>query len=109
MLEKELKTLEGELLSIGQRSPSNPNDWEAKPNKVDADTADDMEVAESIDEYEDNAGILKQLEVQYNNVKDALTKIDAGTYGICENNGHEIEEARLLANPSAKSCLKHMK
>lgn len=109
LLEKELKTLESELLSIGQRSPSNPNDWEAKPNKIDADSADDMEVAESIDEYEDNAGILKQLEVQYNNVKDALAKIDAGTYGICENNGHEIEEARLLASPSAKNCIKHMK
>lgn len=109
ILEKELKTLEGELLSIGQRSVSNPNDWEAKPNKIDTDNADDMEIAESLDEFEDNAGILKQLEVQYNNVKHALEKIEKGTYGICENNGHEIETARLEANPSAKTCLKHMK
>ena len=109
ILEKELKTLEGELESIGQRNPSNPNDWEAKPNKTDTLASDDMEVAESIDEFEDNAGILKQLEVQYNEVKNALKKIDTGTYGICENNGHEIELARLNANPSAKTCLKHMK
>jgi RNA polymerase-binding transcription factor DksA len=109
LLEKELKTLEGELLSIGQRSPSNPNDWEAKPNKLNADNADDMEVAESIDEFEDNAGILRQLEIQYNDVKHALAKIDLGTYGICENNGHEIELARLEASPSAKNCIKHMK
>ena len=67
-----------------------------------------MEVAESIDEFEDNAGIVKQLEVQYNDVKHALKKISDGTYGICENNGHEIETARLEANPSAKNCILHM-
>jgi RNA polymerase-binding transcription factor DksA len=41
-------------------------------------------------------------------VKDALAKIDAGTYGICETSGEPIEEARLRANPAARTCMHHI-
>lgn len=35
----------------------------------------------------------------------ALTKIDAGTYGICEQCGKPIPEARLQALPHASLCV----
>ena len=38
-------------------------------------------------------------------VEDALEKFDAGTYGICEQCGEPIPEARLEAKPAARLCI----
>ena len=38
-------------------------------------------------------------------VEHALEKFDAGTYGVCENCGSEIPEARLEAKPAARLCI----
>src|SRR5450432_2487901 len=35
----------------------------------------------------------------------ALTKLDNGTYGICEECGRPIGEARLEAMPAARLCI----
>jgi len=37
--------------------------------------------------------------------KEALTKLDAGTFGECEDCGNEIGWKRLIANPIAKRCI----
>ncbi len=107
-LEAELKTVEAELHTVGRKNPSNPLDWEAKEGEMNTDTAEEAEVAEGIEEYENNSAILKQLEIRYNEIKDALAKIDMGTYGICEVSGLPIEEDRLEANPAARTCKAHM-
>ena len=107
-LEAELKTVEAELETVGRKNPSNPLDWEAKEGEMNTDTAEEAEVAEGIEEYENNSVILKQLEIRFNEIKDALAKIDMGTYGICEVSGLPIEEDRLEANPAARTCKAHM-
>ena len=108
MLLKELSVLESELATIGRKNPDNPTDWETI-RKVDGiDTAEEGEVAEGIEEYENNNAVLAQLEIRLNDVKNALAKIEKGTYGVCEVCGGEIENDRLEANPSAKTCKKHM-
>ncbi len=38
-------------------------------------------------------------------VRDALKRIDAGTYGKCTVCGREIEAARLDAGPATKYCI----
>ena len=38
-------------------------------------------------------------------VEHALAKFDRGDYGICENCGAEIPEARLEAKPAARLCI----
>src|SRR3954471_4072808 len=38
-------------------------------------------------------------------IDDALAKIDAGTYGTCEQCGQPIGEARLEAMPAARLCI----
>ncbi len=38
-------------------------------------------------------------------VEDALRKMDAGTYGICEGCGRPISPARLEAKPTARLCM----
>lgn len=108
LLKKELGTLEKELKTVGRRNPNNPADWEAKPDAMDVMPADSNEVADAIESYEENTGILKQLEIRYNEVKGALAKIADGTYGVCEVSGEPIESARLEANPAATTCLAHM-
>lgn len=108
-LEKELKTLEVELASVGHKNPNNPKDWEASSGEVDVNASDPADIADNIESYESNTAILKQLETQYNDVKNALEKIKNGTYGICEIGGEAIEPKRLEANPAAKTCLAHMK
>lgn len=106
-LEKELAKLESELKTVGHINPENPNDWVATPDAIDTHAADQNEVADQIESYEDNTGILKQLEIQLNDVKAALVKIEEGTYGKCEVCGEAIPEARLEANPSARTCIAH--
>lgn len=109
LLETELTKVEGELKSIGRRNPNNPNDWEATPKAFQADSADRMEVADAIDDYEDNTAILKDLEIRYNEIKSALERISAGTYGICGVCKQAIDPKRLEANPAASSCVAHAK
>lgn len=107
-LEGELLLVEKELNNVGRRNPDNKNDWEAEPTDVDVDRADTDETADKIEEYEGNTALLKDLEVRYNDIKDALAKIENGTYGFCEVGGEPIEEDRLVANQSARTCKKHM-
>lgn len=108
-LEGELKSLEKELSSIGRINPDNKKDWEALPEKTSIeDPADQTEAAENITEFEENTAILKQLEIRFNNVKDALKRIEDGTYGICVIGGKEIEKEKLDANPSTTTCKKHV-
>ncbi len=107
-LESEKNLLEKELSSVGRVNPENPLDWEAKASDLDTLSADENEVADTIEEYEENTAVLKQLETRYNEVKNALQNIESGTYGLCTICGKEIEEARLEANPAATTCQEHM-
>ncbi len=38
-------------------------------------------------------------------IRDALDRIDAGTYGVCELCGGEISEKRLIARPVTTMCI----
>ena len=107
LLEQEMVRLEGELDGLGKHDSKNPDNWEQnKPEAV--DPADQMEIAEKIDEYEDNSAVLQNLEVRHKDVRDAIEKIAKGTYGTCEVSGEKIEVERLEANPAARTCIAHM-
>ncbi len=108
-LEAEKELLEQELEKVGRRNPDNPSDWEATPPE-DRDTsqADENTVADSIEEYDDNMAILDTLEARYRDIKSGLDKIKHGIFGICQVCDAEIEHDRLDANPSARTCKKHM-
>lgn len=107
-LEEELTLLTKELESIGRKNPSNPADWEAKPADMDISEADRNETADRIESYEENSAILKELETRYNNVKNALKRIEENTYGVCTIGKEQIELDRLEANPAANTCIKHI-
>ena len=107
-LEEELVLVENELNSVGRKNPTNKKDWEAEPADMNVDSADSNETADNIEEFEGNTAVLKELEIRYNDIKDALTKIEKNEYGICEVCKAPIEEDRLIANQAARTCKAHM-
>lgn len=107
-LEEELEVLEEELASLGRKNPSDSEDWEAVQPEENISPADENEVADTIDDYEINQAIIRDLEIRFNNVKLALRKIENGTYGVCEINNHPIKEDRLKVNPAARTCKEHI-
>ncbi len=107
-LEKESQALREELSTVGVENPDTPADWEPKPENIDIMDADLNEVADRIEAQQESQGILDGLEARYQNIMRALKKIEQGTFGTCEICGNEIEEDRLEAIPSARTCKVHM-
>lgn len=108
-LEEELENLTAELTKIGRINLSNPIDWEALPIKADTPREEANEAADRIEDYEENTAILKELEIRFNEVKNALERIKKETYGVCVVCGGQIEIERLEANEAATTCVKHIK
>ncbi|MEO8637908.1 MAG: TraR/DksA C4-type zinc finger protein [Candidatus Taylorbacteria bacterium] len=106
-LEDELKRVVAELKTVGNVNPKNPNDWEATV-QGNIDQADESEIAEKIESFDENHMIVEQLEIRSNEIKRALGRIQDGSYGKCLVCGKIIEEKRLLANPAAETCVEHM-
>ena len=106
-LESEKEKLESEMVSVGRRNPSVPGDWESIPSEtgMESDLADQADIVMS---RESNTAILADLEARYDSILSALKRIENGTYGKCEVCGDKIEEARLEADPSATTCVKHL-
>lgn len=107
-LERELGEVETELKTIARINPDNPQDWELLPEQTETLNPDPNEAADVFEEHEGNTAVLNQLEIRYNEIKDALKRIKDNTFGICEIGGETIEEDRLIANPAARTCKKHM-
>ena len=108
LLTKELRTIEGELGTIGRKNPESPSGWEAVDTDDEKDHAEEGDTAEDIEQYEYNSAEANQLETQLKEVKDALEKIEDDSYGVCEVCNEPIELDRLEANPSARTCKAHM-
>jgi RNA polymerase-binding transcription factor DksA len=106
-LEAEKTRLESEMGTVGRKNPSVPGDWEPVPTEVgvESDLADQADVVMS---RESNTAILADLEARYDTVTAALERIERRTFGKCEVCGEEITEARLDADPSATTCVKHL-
>ena len=62
---------------------------------------------QAIDLADDEAleGVDDVLRAEIGQVRNALLRIENGTYGICANCGKPIAEARLQARPIATRCI----
>ena len=105
LLDDEQKLLQGELKTVGTADSAHPGNWNATPDKLNIDPADDDEVADKLESFEENQVILGRLETRSHEITDALARIEAGTYGVCVVCGKEIEKERLEANPAASTCM----
>jgi RNA polymerase-binding transcription factor DksA len=98
-----------ELPSVGRINPENPDDWQGTPGDAEqVDTEDENSLADKFEEFEERSAVEVELESQFILVKNALARIENGTFGVCSVGGEEIEGDRLEVNPSAETCKKHM-
>lgn len=100
-LEKAKARIEADLGVIADKTES--GDFETKFPEDIGDRVD--ENATEVEAFTDNLAVEVTLESQLRDIKDALAKMDAGTYGICEKSGAEIPLARLEAYPSARTTV----
>lgn len=105
-LEEEKAVLESEMGGIGRKNPAVPDDWEPAPSGDGAEP-DVVDQAGVVANRENETAILADLEARYDTVLAALSRIEKGTWGVCEACGSPIEEARLAADPAATTCIEH--
>jgi RNA polymerase-binding protein DksA len=101
---EEKAQLESELSDVAKNEPG--QGWEATTGEIEVDSADENEVADKLEEYETNLGVMDKLKQQLKEVDDALSRIENGSYGLDEITKKPIPRERLEANPSARLALK---
>lgn len=102
-LEEEKKLLEEELGSIGKKDKET-GEWQAVPEEQSAPEADESDMDDRSEDYVERSAITETLDKRLGDINSALSKIESGSYGICESCGNAIEEDRLEANPAARTC-----
>lgn len=100
---QEKKRAEDELSRIAKPTNEKAGDYATTYSNI---GDDEDENASEVEEYTDNLAIESNLEKQLVEIIEALERIEAGSYGICENCGKEIPIERLRAYPAAKACMR---
>ena len=106
-LEDRLTTVTAELKTLGELNEAT-GDWIETKSEDTSSEADLNSEADTNEEMEERKATLSVLETEYNDIKRALHKIEAETFGICEISGEAIEEDRLQFKPTARTCKTHM-
>jgi DnaK suppressor protein len=98
------KVLEDELAAVERQLGEHgvAVDGDGVEVEVDEGFADS---AQATTERGEALALAEQLRSHRTEVLDALARMDAGTYGKCENCGQEIPIERLEALPSARLCV----
>lgn len=106
-LEKERDSLLEGLKDMGKLNPDT-NEWEATPEEMNYIETDQNDMADRFEDFESKSSTIKVLEKKLISVLQALKSIGRESFGKCEVCKKDIEVARLKANPSARTCKKHM-
>ena len=96
-LEKELEAVDRQLAEHGS-----PADSETVKVDVDEGFADS---AHATAERSQTLALVDQLHEHRREIHAAIARMDAGTYGKCENCGQDIPFERLEARPTATLCV----
>lgn len=112
-LSEEKKRLLVALNELGRRGTRDTENWEGEQPDLNILEADRNESADEQEEYREASIITEELEVSLRAVNDALERVEDGTYGICAvgqgtDEEHTIEEDRLDASPTARTCKAHI-
>ena len=106
-LEKERDILVEEMKDMGTLNPET-NGWEAVPEEMGYVETDQNDMADRFEDFESKSSMMKVLESKLKKVLLALKGIGRESFGKCEVCKKDIELARMEANPSARTCKKHL-
>jgi DnaK suppressor protein len=99
-LEAEHKRLTGELAALQNNASTAEERREGSPfGKREEEATETLEL-------EKRLALENRVRQEMAAVEHALTKIEKGTYGLCDNCGEPINPERLEALPQANLCLK---
>ena len=101
--------LETEHLRTLRRLASLTGDYDAvvaASRDTNADDEHDPEGATIAFERSQVGALVRQAEQHLAEVRAAIGRLDAGTYGTCETCGQPIATERLEARPVARSCVR---
>lgn len=99
ILERELSNLEKDLEGVAKKKGK---DYRPVYPEYGADY--DSNAAE-FSEFESNLALEKNILLMIEKTGKAISKIEKGTYGKCENCGKSIKKERLEAFPQAAYCM----
>lgn len=99
---KKKESLQAMLSSFATKDPGLKGDWDSKYPRVPEGGLE--EAAGEVEEYSTSLPIEHNLEIQLQDVDNALDKIEQGNYGACETCGMHIEEERLAFSPATRFC-----
>ena len=102
---EEQKILTAELAGLGKKDGAN---WEATAEKADENQADSNESASRFEDFEEKSALMVPLEARLTEINEALARIEDGSFGRCVVCNNPIEDERLTANPSARTCMTHI-
>jgi len=102
-LEEERIQLDGQLTTIEEDSFASTQSDASGDVGLDDEPAD---AGTATFEREKDLSIEQNVRDLLQKIDRALSRIDAGTYGICERCGKPIEKARVTALPYVSLCLK---
>ncbi len=100
-LEAEKKEIEEELKGIAVKDRKVKGDYDPKFPSFGTKTDEN---AMEVTEYQDRIALHGTLEVDLLRINNALAKMKAGTYGLCEKCTKPINPKRLQAFPAAPLC-----
>lgn len=103
LLDEEARLVD-ELAGVAHPDPEQEGDF--IPTFEDLGTSEDSS-GQEVAAYEQNIGADAALETRLRGVRDALKKMDKGTYGLCEVDGAPIDRDRLMVQPEATRCVEH--
>ena len=78
----------------------------AASRDTNADDEHDPEGATIAFERSQVGALIRQGELRLAEIDAAVERLDAGTYGTCEECGQPIGQDRLTARPAARTCIK---
>jgi len=107
-LEKERDTLLEQMKDMGKLDPVT-GEWEAVPEELSSPESDQNDMADRFEDFEARSSMMKVLEPRLAKVLFALKTLNRETFGRCEVCKKDIEKMRMDANPSARTCKKHLK
>jgi RNA polymerase-binding protein DksA len=101
-------TVEGERDAARRRVADLEGSFDAIAASVDSANTDDEHDPEGATLGFERAQVVSMLEdarAELDALDDAASRIEAGTYGVCERCGRDIGSERLAARPSARLCV----
>jgi DnaK suppressor protein len=104
MLAAEKKRIIDELSRIARPDAHQTDEWHARYEDMGSDWDEN---AQEVTTYATNVSLEGTLETRLRGVNRALSRIDEGTYGICEIGGEAIPYERLRVNPETTRCREH--